>query len=117
MNDALLPVLRRHGFDYIGGLLAFPRAIVQVYEFIYDTADRDEVDRAFACCRELIVEAAREGFGEYRAHLEVMDLVAEQYGFGDHAQRRFNERLKDALDPTGSSPRASRGSGRRARLS
>jgi 4-cresol dehydrogenase (hydroxylating) flavoprotein subunit len=43
----------------------------------------------------------RAGYGEYRAHLEVMDLVAEQYDFNDHAQRRFNERLKDALDPDG----------------
>jgi 4-cresol dehydrogenase (hydroxylating) flavoprotein subunit len=30
-----------------------------------------------------------------------MDLVAEQYDFNDHAQRRLNELLKDALDPNG----------------
>jgi 4-cresol dehydrogenase (hydroxylating) len=30
-----------------------------------------------------------------------MDLVAEQYGWGDHAQERLNQRLKDALDPAG----------------
>jgi 4-cresol dehydrogenase (hydroxylating) len=30
-----------------------------------------------------------------------MDLVADQYNFNDHAQRRFNELLKDALDPNG----------------
>ena len=30
-----------------------------------------------------------------------MDLVAEQYDFNDHALRRFNETLKDALDPNG----------------
>jgi 4-cresol dehydrogenase (hydroxylating) len=30
-----------------------------------------------------------------------MDLVAEQYDFNDHAQRRFNQALKDALDPNG----------------
>jgi 4-cresol dehydrogenase (hydroxylating) len=101
LNDTLLPILARHGFDYLGGLLAFPRSIIQVYEFVYDATDHAEVDRAFACCRELIVAAAREGFGEYRAHLEVMDLVADQYAHGDHAQRRFNERLKDALDPDG----------------
>jgi 4-cresol dehydrogenase (hydroxylating) flavoprotein subunit len=101
MNDLLLPIVARHGFDYMGGLLVMPRCVIQVYEFIYDRDDRDEVDRAFAACRELIVEAARAGYGEYRAHLEVMDLVAEQYDFNDHAQRRFNERLKDALDPDG----------------
>jgi 4-cresol dehydrogenase (hydroxylating) len=30
-----------------------------------------------------------------------MDLIADQFDWGDHAQRRFNERLKDALDPNG----------------
>jgi 4-cresol dehydrogenase (hydroxylating) len=30
-----------------------------------------------------------------------MDLVADQFDWGDHAQRRLNERLKDLLDPNG----------------
>jgi 4-cresol dehydrogenase (hydroxylating) len=30
-----------------------------------------------------------------------MDLAAEQYSFNDHAYRRFNETIKDALDPNG----------------
>jgi 4-cresol dehydrogenase (hydroxylating) flavoprotein subunit len=30
-----------------------------------------------------------------------MDLVADQFDFNDHALRRFNQRLKDALDPRG----------------
>jgi 4-cresol dehydrogenase (hydroxylating) len=30
-----------------------------------------------------------------------MDVASEQYGFNDHAYRRFNETLKDALDPNG----------------
>jgi 4-cresol dehydrogenase (hydroxylating) len=30
-----------------------------------------------------------------------MDLVADSYGFNDHALRRLNERVKDALDPNG----------------
>ena len=30
-----------------------------------------------------------------------MDLAADQYSWGDHAQRRFNETIKDALDPNG----------------
>ena len=49
------------------------------------------------------VEAAvaEHGLGEYRAHLDFMDLAVEQYSFNDHAQRRFNETIKDALDPNG----------------
>jgi 4-cresol dehydrogenase (hydroxylating) len=30
-----------------------------------------------------------------------MDLIADQFDFNDHAARRLNERLKDALDPNG----------------
>ena len=46
-------------------------------------------------------EAAKQGYGEYRAHLDFMDLAAEQYSFNDHAYRRFCETIKDALDPNG----------------
>jgi len=41
------------------------------------------------------------GYGEYPSHLDYMDLAADQFAFNGHAQRRFNERLKDALDPNG----------------
>jgi 4-cresol dehydrogenase (hydroxylating) len=30
-----------------------------------------------------------------------MDAVAETYDFNDHAMRRLNERVKNALDPKG----------------
>ena len=30
-----------------------------------------------------------------------MDLVQDTYRFGDHAYRRFVERIKDAVDPNG----------------
>jgi 4-cresol dehydrogenase (hydroxylating) len=46
-------------------------------------------------------EAAKQGYGEYRAHLDFMDLAADQYSFNDHAYRRFTETIKDALDPNG----------------
>jgi 4-cresol dehydrogenase (hydroxylating) len=30
-----------------------------------------------------------------------MDLATEQFSFGDHAYRRFCEKIKDAVDPNG----------------
>ena len=56
---------------------------------------------AFDACKALVVEAAKLGYGEYRAHLDFMDLCADQYAFGDHAQRRLAESIKDTLDPNG----------------
>jgi len=46
-------------------------------------------------------DCAKLGYGEYRAHLDFMDLAAEQYSFNDHAYMRFCETIKDALDPNG----------------
>jgi 4-cresol dehydrogenase (hydroxylating) len=49
----------------------------------------------------MIGPAAKLGYGEYRSHIDFMDLVAEQYDFNDHAQQRFAEKIKDCLDPNG----------------
>jgi 4-cresol dehydrogenase (hydroxylating) flavoprotein subunit len=68
---------------------------------VFDTRNEAQAQAAYEACRSLVRPAAALGYGEYRAHLDFMDLVAEQYDFNDHAQRRFNERLKDALDPNG----------------
>ena len=46
-------------------------------------------------------EAAKDGYGEYWAHLDFMDIATDQYSFNNHAYRRFAETMKDALDPNG----------------
>jgi 4-cresol dehydrogenase (hydroxylating) len=94
-------IAEKHGHDYLCGIILAPRSATHVCEFIFDVNDRDLTRRAYEASRELIVETAKRGYGEYRAHLDMMDLVAEQYGFNSHAARRFNETLKDALDPNG----------------
>jgi hypothetical protein len=68
-NELLRPIVERAGFDHLGGLIATPRSLIQVFEFVYDTKDRAQTHRAYAACRELVVAAARAGYGEYRAHL------------------------------------------------
>jgi 4-cresol dehydrogenase (hydroxylating) len=68
---------------------------------IFDTKDEAQARRAYDTSRLLVVEAAKQGYGEYRAHLDFMDIAAEQYSFNDHAYRRFTETIKDALDPNG----------------
>ena len=44
---------------------------------------------------------AREGYPLYRTNIHHMDVAADQLDFNDHVFRRFNEALKDALDPNG----------------
>jgi 4-cresol dehydrogenase (hydroxylating) flavoprotein subunit len=77
------------------------RSFAHVTLILFDTKDQHQAEEAYALARRLVVEAGRLGYGEYRAHIDFMDLAAEQYSFGDHAYRRFNETIKDALDPNG----------------
>jgi 4-cresol dehydrogenase (hydroxylating) len=92
----------RAGLDYIVGALAInARSFIHVTMVIFDTKDEAQARRAYETSRLLVTEAAKEGYGEYRAHLDFMDIAADQYSFNDHAYRRFNETIKDALDPNG----------------
>jgi 4-cresol dehydrogenase (hydroxylating) len=77
------------------------RSFVHITLVIFDTKDEAETRRAYDTAKLLVAESAKAGYGEYRAHLDFMDLAQEQYSFGDHAYRRFAETIKDAVDPNG----------------
>jgi 4-cresol dehydrogenase (hydroxylating) len=95
-------VEREAGLDYAAVLIPTnARSFIHITLVIFDTKNEAEARRAYETCKLLVREAAKEGYGEYRAHLDFMDLAADQYSFGDHAYRRFVETLKDALDPNG----------------
>jgi 4-cresol dehydrogenase (hydroxylating) len=51
--------------------------------------------------RAVLKMNAEAGYGDYRAPPLLQDDVADQYSFNNHALRRFNETLKDAIDPNG----------------
>ena len=57
--------------------------------------------QAAAKLRDVLAENAKLGYGDYRAPPMLQDDVAEQYSYNDHVLRRFNETLKDAIDPNG----------------
>jgi 4-cresol dehydrogenase (hydroxylating) flavoprotein subunit len=65
----------------------------------FDRRDEAQTQTAYRVARELVVKAADAGYGQYRAHLDFMDLAAERYGFNDHAYGGFDETMRDALDP------------------
>jgi 4-cresol dehydrogenase (hydroxylating) flavoprotein subunit len=68
---------------------------------IFDTGNEAQTRAAYDVAKRLVRDAAKLGYGEYRAHLDFMDLAAEQYSWNDHAYMRFCETIKDALDPNG----------------
>lgn len=94
-------IAEKHGHDYLCGMILHPRCAIHVCEFIFDTNNKDLTRRAYEASLELVEASAKAGYGEYRAHLDAMDLVAGQYDFNNHAHRRFTGMLKDAIDPNG----------------
>jgi 4-cresol dehydrogenase (hydroxylating) len=93
---------QKANLDYLAALLAInPRSFVHITMVIFDTRNEEQVRGAYDACKLLVREAGAAGYGEYRAHLDFMDLATEQYSFNGHALRRFNETIKDALDPNG----------------
>ena len=103
LRDLLRTLVEQEaGLDYIASLIPInARSFIHITLIIFDTANEQQARAAYDTSKLLVREAAKAGYGEYRAHLDFMDLAAEQYSWGDHAFRRFNEKIKDALDPNG----------------
>ncbi|KAH8819779.1 glycolate oxidase [Xylogone sp. PMI_703] len=101
IHDIIVASHLKHGFDVFPTLCVAGREMHYIANIVYDRANEDEKRRARLCMREMIDLAAKEGFGEYRTHLLFADQVAGTYGWGGGALRKFNEAIKDALDPNG----------------
>lgn len=89
------------GLDYGAAFAMTARSMQLLALVLFNAGDAEDVDRTFQMTKDMIKETADLGYGEYRGHLEFMDLISDQFDFNDHAGRRLNERLKDALDPNG----------------
>ena len=93
--------IESYGFDYAGGFTLFPRHAIALALISFDKSDAREVRAVTELFPHLIADAAAEHYAPYRSHIAFMDLIADQYDFGDHAARRFQERIKNAVDPNG----------------
>lgn len=95
-------MVQEAGLDLMAGLLPInARSTTFINVLAFDTKDEDQTRRAYEVAKKMVAIAGKKGYGEYRAHLSFMDLAADQFGFNNHSQRRFNETIKDALDPNG----------------
>jgi hypothetical protein len=92
---------KKYSFDLFPTLCVAGREMHYIANIIYDRSSESEKRRAAGLMRELIAETAREGYGEYRTHVLFADQVARTYGWNNGALMRFNETLKDAIDPKG----------------
>jgi 4-cresol dehydrogenase (hydroxylating) flavoprotein subunit len=94
-------ICNRYGFDYTGMFIVGFRAMHHIVEPIFSRDDEEQRGRLIKMVSELIDEAAKRGYGEYRGHLTYMDQIASTYGWGDQALMKLSQRVKGALDPQG----------------
>jgi len=78
-----------------------PRCFLMIFPVFLSHDDLEQNKHALATIDYLIEIAAQNGWGEYRAAPALQDKIMGTYDFGEHALRRFIERLKDAVDPDG----------------
>lgn len=101
IHNMIARLHEKYGFDNFPTLCITGREIHYIANIVYDRSSPSEKRAARLMMREMIAEAAKEGFGEYRTHLLFADQVAETYGWNGGALRKFNEGLKDVIDPKG----------------
>lgn len=92
---------RRHGLPYGAGIILLQRCALHISPIAFDTRDEQATRAGYAAYNAMAADLGRAGYPVYRTNIQSMDVVADQFDFGGHAQRRFNERLKDLLDPNG----------------
>ena len=76
------------------------RAFIFIFGFpiTHDPAVNKKNRAAF---ETMVRICAEHGWGEYRTAPAFQDAVMDTYSFNNHALRRFNEAIKDAVDPNG----------------
>ena len=87
--------------DYQASFAFGERHLINVNSIQFNKSDPEMMKRVDPFLKALIADARTRGYCEYRTHLDYMDAVADTYDFNDHALRRLNQRVKDALDPGG----------------
>ena len=92
---------KEYGMDYQGSFAFGERHMLNVNAMILNLDDAAMMGRVDPFFRSLVADAKAQGYGEYRTHIDYMDLVADTYDFNGGALLRLNEAVKDALDPNG----------------
>jgi 4-cresol dehydrogenase (hydroxylating) flavoprotein subunit len=92
---------QKYGMDYHASFAFGERSLTNVNQLLFDRDNPQMTGRVDAMFRELVSDARTRSYGEYRTHIEYMDLVASTYDFENGALRRLNQAVKDALDPNG----------------
>jgi len=92
---------QKYGMDYHASFAMNERSLTNVNQVLFDRDNPDMMKRVDQFFHALVADARARGYGEYRTHIEYMDLVASTYDFNKQALLKLNQTVKDALDPNG----------------
>lgn len=92
---------KQFGFDYHPSFAISDRHMTNVNQILFNRDSPEMMAKVDPFFRALVADATKQRYGEYRTHVQYMDLVASTYDFNNHALWRLHERVKDALDPNG----------------
>ncbi|WP_120006554.1 FAD-binding oxidoreductase [Nesterenkonia muleiensis] len=90
-----------YGFDLYIGYHVYARHLVHVTMIFFENGNPEQLARARELYDKVRQAARRRGYSPYRGHINNMDDIAAEFSFNDHAVLRFQETLKDILDPAG----------------
>ncbi|KAL4934671.1 vanillyl-alcohol oxidase [Aspergillus undulatus] len=89
------------GLDFLGTFIVGMREMHHIVCIVFNKRDEEQKKKAHWLIKTLIDDCAAHGWGEYRTHLAVMDQIMGTYNWNNGALLRFNELLKNAVDPNG----------------
>lgn len=92
---------KEYGMDYHGSFAFGERHLTNVNAMLFNKDDPAMMAKVDPFFRHLVADAQAQGYGEYRTHLDYMDLVAGTYDWNGGALGKLNQKVKDALDPNG----------------
>lgn len=101
INDLVRNEIHDYGFDHLCGFYSEKRVFRFVNTLVFRKNDAEEMKKVRELYAVLIKKLAESGYGEYRTHIAYMEQVAKTFDYNDHAMLRFQETLKDAIDPNG----------------
>ncbi|WAO91401.1 FAD-binding PCMH-type domain-containing protein [Fusarium falciforme] len=93
--------MEEQGVDPFIGCHDFSKSILFVQEYVFNKSSTKDRESGRKVVKALLTEAEKDGFANYRSHVQHMDAVQKLYGFNGHIYRRFVETLKAAVDPNG----------------
>ena len=101
INELVRNEIHAYGFDHLCGFYCDARAFRFVNTLVFRKNNPEEMKKVRLLFGVLIEKLAEHGYAEYRTHIAYMEQVARTFEYNDHAMLRFQETLKDALDPNG----------------